>query len=160
LRIPRATPDRRCTFTLIDIRPENDMRIRPCLTLDDAHNMVAACRQAGAAKNLKPTVAIVDAGGHLLYLERPDTNGPNTVEMATLKARTAALRERPSSAFAKRVAERPGFLAVPNCLGVPGGVPLMYQGECLGGVGVSGVAGDDEPVAQAGADAMVNAKPE
>ena len=94
------------------------MRSKPCLTLDDAHKMVAACRKAGAAKKMEPTVAVVDAGGHLLYLERPDRNGPNTVEMATLKARTAALRERPSSAFARRVAERPGFLAVPNCLGV------------------------------------------
>src|ERR1700745_3197080 len=103
------------------------MRTKPCLTLDDAHKMVAACRKAGAARKMEPTVAVVDAGGHLLYLERPDRNGPNTVEMATLKARTAALRERPSSAFAQRVAERPGFLAVPNCLG--GGA------HCCGGAG-------------------------
>jgi glc operon protein GlcG len=108
---------------------------------------------------MAPTVAVVDAGGHLLYLERPDRNGPNTVEMATLKARTAALRERPSSAFAKRVAERPGFLAVPNCLGVPGGVPIIHQDECIGGVGVSGIGENDEPVAQAGADAVGSQKP-
>jgi uncharacterized protein GlcG (DUF336 family) len=141
-------------------RPENQMRSKPCLTLDDAHKMVAACRKAGAAKKMEPTVAVVDAGGHLLYLERPDRNGPNTVEMATLKARTAALRERPSSAFAKRVAERPGFLAVPNCLGVPGGIPIIHQQECIGGVGVSGIGEHDEPVAQAGADAVGSEKPQ
>lgn len=135
------------------------MRSKPCLTLDDAYKMVAACREAGAAKQMQPTVAIVDAGGHLLFLERPDRNGPNTVEMATLKARTAALRERPSSAFAQRVAERPGFLAVPNCLGVQGGVPIIHQDECIGGVGVSGIGGNDEPVAQAGADALGSGKP-
>jgi glc operon protein GlcG len=135
------------------------MRSKPCLTLDDALKMAAACRKAGAAKKMEPTVAVVDAGGHLLYLERPDRNGPNTTEMATLKARTAALRERPSSAFAKRVAERPGFLAVPNCLGVPGGVPIIHQDECIGGVGVSGIGEHDEPVAQAGADAVGSQKP-
>jgi glc operon protein GlcG len=116
------------------------MRSKPCLTLDDAHKMVAACRKAGAAKKMEPTVAVVDAGGHLLYLERPDRNGP-------------------SSAFAKRVAERPGFLAVPNCLGVPGGIPIIYQEECIGGVGVSGIGENDEPVAQAGADAVESEKP-
>jgi len=135
------------------------MRTKPCLTLEDAHKMAAACRQAAARTNEEPTVAVVDDGGHLLYLERPDRNGPNTVEMATLKARTAALRERPSSAFAKRVAERPGFLAVPNCLGVPGGIPIIHKGECVGGVGVSGIGENDEPVAQAGADAMGSEKP-
>jgi glc operon protein GlcG len=79
--------------------------------------------------------------------------------MATLKARTAALRARPSSAFAKRVAERPGFLAVPNCLGVPGGIPVVFEEECIGGVGVSGIGENDEPVAQAGADAMGSEQP-
>src|SRR5215831_20217834 len=123
------------------------MRRKPCLTAEDVHKMVAACKEHGTRIKREPTVAVVDAGGHLLYLERPDRNGPNTVEMATLKARTAALRERPSSAFAKRVAERPGFLAVPNCLGVPGGIPIIHKGECVGGVGVSGIGENDEPVA-------------
>ena len=135
------------------------MRNKPCLTLDDVHKMVAAARKAGAKKKLEPTVAIVESAGHLLYLERPDGNGVNTVEMSTLKARTAALRERPSSAFAKRVKDRPGFLAVPNCLGVPGGVPLIHKGIVVGGIGVSGIAEDDEPVAQAGADAIGSEKP-
>jgi uncharacterized protein GlcG (DUF336 family) len=48
---------------------------------------------------------------------------------------------------------------VPNCLGVPGGIPIIYKGECIGGVGVSGIAEEDEPVAQAGADAMNSEKP-
>jgi uncharacterized protein GlcG (DUF336 family) len=130
------------------------MRNKPCLTLDDVFRMVAASRQAAADRKLECTIAGVDPGGHLLYLERPDSQGANGVEMATLKARTAALRERPSSAFAKRVRERPGFLMVPNCLGVQGGVPIMHDGDCVGGIGVSGISEHDEPVAQAGADAL------
>ena len=130
------------------------MRLKPCLTSEDAQKMVAACKAEAAKRKLEPTVAVVDAAGHLLHLERPDRNGVNTVEMSTLKARTAALRERPSSAFAARVAERPGFLMTPNCLGVEGGIPVLFEGECIGGVGVSGIAEDDGPVAQAGADAF------
>jgi glc operon protein GlcG len=128
------------------------MRRKPCLTTDDVLKIVAACKAAGAKIKREPTVAVVDAGGHLLHLERPDRNGVNTVEMATLKARTAALRGRPSSAFESRVKERPGFLMVPNCLGVEGGIPLLFEDECLGGVGVSGIDHDDERIAQAGSD--------
>jgi hypothetical protein len=64
--------------------------------------------------------------------------------MWTIKARTAVLRGRPSSAFATRVRERPGFLLVSNCLGVDGGVPILFDGGCLGGIGVSGIGQDDE----------------
>jgi len=128
------------------------MRRKPCLTTDDVLKIVAVCKAAGAKIKREPTVAVVDAGGHLLHLERPDRNGVNTVDMATLKARTAALRGRPSSAFESRVKERPGFLMVPNCLGVEGGVPILFEEECLGGVGVSGIDYDDERVAQAGCD--------
>ncbi len=130
------------------------MRRKPSLTTDDVLKIVAACKSAGAKIKREPTLAVVDAGGHLLHLERPDRNGVNTVEMATLKARTAALRGRPSSAFQERVKEHPGFLMVPNCLGVEGGVPVLFEDECIGGVGVSGIDYDDERVAQAGCDAF------
>jgi glc operon protein GlcG len=130
------------------------MRHKPCLTTDDVLKIVTACKDAGAKLGREPTVAVVDAGGHLLHLERPDKNGVITIDMATLKARTAALRGRPSSNFEARVKERPGFLMVPNCLGVEGGVPVVFQDECLGGVGVSGIDYDDESVAKAGAEAF------
>jgi len=130
------------------------MRRKPCLTTQDVLKMVAACKEYGAKIKREPTIAVVDAGGHLLHLERPDRNGVNTTKMATLKARTAVLRGRPSAAFATRVKERPGFLMVPNCLGVPGGIPVIFEDECIGGVGVSGIDHDDEPVAKAGAEAF------
>jgi uncharacterized protein GlcG (DUF336 family) len=130
------------------------MRQKTCLTSDDVHQMVAACKAKGAAINRDPTIAIVDEAGHLLFLERPDRNGVNTVEMATAKARTAAFRKRPSRAFGERIRERPESLAAPNYLGVPGGIPILFEGECIGGIGVSGIGRDDEPVAEAGAAAM------
>jgi glc operon protein GlcG len=130
------------------------MRLKPSITTEDVLKMVAAAKEAGARIKRQPTIAVVDAGGHLLHLERPDRNGVNTVEMSTLKARTAALRGRPSSAFEARVKDRPGFMMVPNCLGVEGGVPILHEGECLGGVGVSGIDHDDEKIAKVGADAF------
>lgn len=129
------------------------MRRKPCLTSDDVHKIVAACKKAGENIKREPT----DAGGHLRHLEPPDRNGVNTVDMATLKARTAALRGRPRSAFESRVKDRPGLLMVPNCLGVAGGMAILFEDECPGGVGVSGSDHDDEPVALAGAEALKGA---
>ena len=130
------------------------MRTKPQLTLDDAYKIAAAVRAEATKRRLAGTIAIVDSGGHLLYLERPDRQSPNSVDIATLKARTAAYRERPSSALQERVKERPGWLMFPNSLPIAGGVPLFYADECVGGVGVSGIADDDELAAQAGADAL------
>lgn len=132
------------------------MRNKPCLTLADAWRMAAACREAATMRKQEATIAIVDDGGHLIYLERPDLHRPNAVEMATLKARTAALRARPSSTLEERVKERPGFLMVPNVLGVRGGVPVFYSGECVGGIGISGIDPDDELIAAAGAGTLAN----
>ena len=131
------------------------MRTKLCLSTEDVQKIVAACKKEAAKHGEDATIAVVDDGGQLLYLERPDSQGPNSVEMAAGKARTAAIRERPSSALEARVAERPGFLTYPNVIAVSGGVPLFYEGRCVGGVGVSGIGENDEPVAKAGADALV-----
>jgi uncharacterized protein GlcG (DUF336 family) len=130
------------------------MRNRPQLTLEDAHVVAAAARERARKDGLEGTIAIVDFGGHLLYLERPDLQSPNSVEVALRKARTAAFRERPSSALEQRVKDSPGWLNFPNGLAMSGGVPLFYEGQCVGGIGVSGIAYQDEIAAQAGAEAM------
>jgi len=130
------------------------MRLKPSLTPEDVTKIVAAAKREAGRHGLLATIAVVDHGGDLLYLERPDTHSPNAVEMATGKARTAAFRERPSSALAERVKERPGFLMTPNQIGVRGGVQLFYEGEGVGGIGVSGIGQNDEPTAEAGAAAL------
>ena len=130
------------------------MRNKPHLTLDDVFRMAAAARAEARKRKLEGTIAIVDFGGALMYLERPDRQSPNSVEVATLKARAAAFRERPSSQLGARVKDEPGWLMFPNGIGMPGGVPLFAGGECVGAIAVAGIAHDDEPVAQAGADAL------
>jgi glc operon protein GlcG len=133
------------------------MRLKPSLTLEDAKMMVEACGRAARELGREGTIAIVDAGGHLIYLERPDLQSPNSVDVAAMKARTAAFRERPSSNLEERVKERPGWLMFPNGLPMSGGVPLFHGKECVGGIAVSGIAEDDEKVAQAGAAALAAA---
>ena len=75
--------------------------------------------------------------------------------MAAGKARTAAFRERPSSSLRS---SREGEAGLPDLSQRPsrvtGGVPLFYEGQCVGGVGVSGIADGDEVVAKAGAEAL------
>jgi uncharacterized protein GlcG (DUF336 family) len=83
------------------------MRNKPQLTIDDVFRMAAAARRVAAEKNLEGTIAIVDFSGALMYLERPDRQSPNSVEVATVKARTAVFRERPSSELRQRVKEEP-----------------------------------------------------
>ncbi len=130
------------------------MRLRPSLTSEDIAKIVAAAKQEASRHGLEPTIAIVDFGGSLLYLERPDSHTPLAIDMSTGKARTAALRERASSALEQRVKDRPGFLTMPGMVAIRGGVPLVWNNECVGGIGVSGIAEHDEIVAKAGADAL------
>jgi uncharacterized protein GlcG (DUF336 family) len=130
------------------------MLTKLCLSSVEVQAIVAACKARAAELGVGATIAVVDEGGQLLYLERADSQGPGSVDMATGKARTAAIRERPTAALEDRVKERPGFLTFPNAIAVRGGVPVFYQGKCVGGVGVSGIGENDEPVAQAGADTI------
>ena len=133
------------------------MRLRPSLTSEDIAKIVAAAKQEAARHGMEGTIAIVDFSGCLLYLERPDTHTPLAIDMSTGKARTAALRERASSALEERVQARPGFLTMPGMVAIRGGVPLIWNNECVGGIGVSGIAEHDEIVAMAGAAALQKA---
>ncbi|HLC40340.1 MAG TPA: heme-binding protein [Methylomirabilota bacterium] len=127
------------------------MRNRPALTASDVQKMVAACRTEAEKNGWKVTIAVVDDGGYLLHLDRLDGAGPMTAEVAAGKARTAAVTRRPTKFWEDRVKERPVFLKFPDNLPIQGGVPIMYQGECVGAIGVSGVQShEDEQIANAG----------
>ena len=131
------------------------MRTRPAMTLTDAHQMMAACKAEAQKNNWKVAIAIVDDAGYLLLFERMDGTGPTSAEVAPGKARTAALTRRPSKFWEDRLKERPAFLNFPAGQMIQGGLPIMHQGECVGGIGVSGVQShEDEQIAQAGINAL------
>ena len=131
------------------------MRNRPALTAQDVQKMVAACKAEAAKNKWNVTIAVVDDAGSLMYLERLDGAGPMTAEVATGKAHTAAITRRPTKFWEDRLKERPAILKFPGNLPIQGGVPVMYQGECVGAIGVSGVQShEDEQVANAGIAAL------
>lgn len=132
------------------------MRQKPVLTADDCHKMMAACKAEAQKNKWAVTIAIVDDSGAALLVERLDGAGAISATVAMGKAQTSALTKRPSKFFEDRVKERPGFVTFPTP-GVmfQGGVPIVHQGECVGGIGVSGVQShEDEQVAQAGVTAL------
>lgn len=108
---------------------------------------VAAAKERGAAV----TIAVADAGGHLLGLARMDRVHTATVEVAIAKARSAAAFRRPIRVFAEQLAAgNLSLLAIPGCVPLQGGLPIALDGSMIGAVGVSGAAPDlDEAIAQA-----------
>ncbi len=130
------------------------MLVKTQLSLDVA-KAVAAAAQAKAVENgWSVVIAIVDEGGLLHYLERMDGTQTASVQIAQAKASTAAMFKRPSKALEDVVSGgRTAMLALPGATPVEGGVPLVYRGEMVGAIGVSGVQSfQDGVIAQAGAD--------
>jgi len=128
------------------------MRNKPCLTSDDVHKIVAACKAEAAKNKWNVSVAVVDDAGFLLHLERMDGAGGMTSVVAEGKARTAAVTGRSTKFWEDRIKDRPVFLKFPDSLPIQGGIPLTWQGQCVGAIGVSGVQShEDEQVANAGA---------
>jgi len=131
------------------------MRTKPCLTAADAKKMMAAGLAEAEKNNWVVTIAIVDDGGYVMLVQRMEGAVVTTAEVAIGKARTAALTRRPSKFMEDRVKDRPAFLSFPAGLLIQGGLPIIHQNECVGGVGVSGVQSfEDEQIARAGIAAL------
>jgi glc operon protein GlcG len=133
------------------------MKSKPTLELTDLR-AIAAAAEAEAVKNAwAVTIAIVDDGGHLAWLQRLDGAAPISSEIAPAKARTAALGRRESKVYEEMInGGRVSFLSAPSLQGMlEGGVPIMVQGQCVGAVGVSGVkSAEDAQIALAGIAAL------
>ena len=98
---------------------------------------------------------MVDDGGFLIQLERMDGAVAQSAMIATCKAQTSAATRTATKALEEIVKERPATVAFPGRVAVQGGLPIMYQGECVGAVGVSGAKShEDEQVASAGLKAI------
>lgn len=133
------------------------MKTQAILTLDDVKAIAAASEAEAARNNWAVTIAIVDSGGHLLWLQRLDGAAPISSEIAPAKARTAALGRRASKVYEDMInGGRVSFLSAPSLQGLlEGGVPIMVDGACVGAVGVSGVKStEDAQIARAGIAAL------
>jgi uncharacterized protein GlcG (DUF336 family) len=134
------------------------MKTRPTLTAADASAIGKAAEAEALSHGWAVSIAVVDDGGHLLWLQRLDGAAPISAEIAPAKARTAAVGRRESRIYEEMINQgRVSFLSAPALRGMlEGGVPIMVEGECVGAVGASGVkASEDAQIARAGIAAVV-----
>ena len=113
-----------------------------------ATGVLAECR----ANKWNVAVAVVDNNGGLIYFERMDNTQTASLDIAIGKARNGAMYRRPTRAWVDTIAKTgPAVMTLPGVVASPGGLPIMADGKVIGGVGVSGVTGDqDEQCALAG----------
>jgi uncharacterized protein GlcG (DUF336 family) len=133
------------------------------LTHAGARMMVATAIEKARAAGIAISCCVTDAGGHIVILERMDGGRFHTLHSCTTKAVCAASNRRPTSAKGAVGQD----LDVTHAIGLAlaagpqrwtameGGVPVVVDGECIGGVGVSG--GDwqaDLRIAQAAVESI------
>lgn len=129
---------------------------KPVLTLEDARRIAAAAEAEALRNDWRVAIAIVDDGGHLLYLQRSHDTQFGSVETAIMKAHAAAAFQRPTKSSEDAVLSgRLIHLALPGVIPAEGGVPLLRDGQLVGGLGISGVRSfQDGMIAQAGAEVL------
>ncbi len=132
------------------------MQTRKFLTLDDVQAIGAAAAAEAAKNRWAVTIAIVDDGGHLLWLQRLDGAPTVSVYIGQEKARAAALGRRETKRYEDMINQgRTAFLSAPLAGMLEGGVPIIVDGHVLGAVGVSGVqSSEDVLIARAGIAAL------
>ncbi|MCB1916912.1 MAG: heme-binding protein [Rhodocyclaceae bacterium] len=125
------------------------------LTLDDARRIAAAAEAEASRNGWAVSIAVCDAGGHALWLQRLDGAPLMSAQLAPEKARTCALTGKPSKVFEDMVNNgRHAALAMP-VTPLEGGEPIVVEGRVIGAVGVSGVkASEDAQIARAGIAAV------
>lgn len=131
---------------------------KPVLTLAAAKKMVAAAEAEAHKRKSTVVIAVVDDGGHLLLLQRLDDTQVASVEVGIAKARTAAIFRRPSRDFEEQIRDgRVAAVALPGATPLQGGLPIVFGGQVIGAIGVSGnTPQEDEDIARAGAAAFQN----
>lgn len=133
------------------------MKTKSFLELADIKTIAAAAEAEAVRNNWAVTIAIVDDGGHLLWLQRLDGAAPLSSHIAPAKAHTAALGRRETKTYEDVInGGRTSFLSAPGVHGLlEGGVPIVRDGQVIGAVGVSGVkSNEDAQVAKAGVAAL------
>ncbi|TXI62383.1 MAG: heme-binding protein [Limnohabitans sp.] len=133
------------------------MKTQSVLESADIKAIAAAAEAEALKNNWAVSIAIVDAGGHLLHFQRLDGAAPISSHIAPAKAHTAAMGRRDSKGYEDIInGGRYAFLTAPAVQGMlEGGVPIMKDGFCLGAVGVSGVkSSEDAQIAKAGIAAI------
>jgi glc operon protein GlcG len=136
-------------------------RENPRLTLEGAKVVLASAERRAAELGVPMDIAVVDDGGHLLVFSRMDGAKISSVEIAMVKAHSAAIRRQPSGPYVENgqpnLVVTLGLMVGSRARQTPlrGGLPLLVDGQCVGAIGVSnGSEEQDLDVARAGAAAL------
>jgi glc operon protein GlcG len=133
-----------------------DLPSKKYLNLAAIKTMVAAAEADAQRQHVEVTICIVDESGNLLFLEKADSAPLNTIQWAQKKARHAAFYKSPSKDAEDTVKKgHTEALAYPEFFPNQGGLPILADGQILGGIAASGAKSEiDEAIAQAGLDAL------
>ncbi len=134
-----------------------DLPTKKYLNLAAIKTLAAAAESEAQKRNVQVTICIVDEGGNLLFLQKADGVGLNTIDFAQRKARYAALYRRPSKAAADQLKDgNLAVLAFPAGFPNQGGLPIQVDGQTIGAIACSGAASEvDEAIAQKAIDALL-----
>jgi glc operon protein GlcG len=134
-----------------------DLPSRKWLNLAAIKTMAAAAEAEAQKRNVQVTICIVDESGNLLFLQKADGAGLNTIQFAQKKARYAALYRRPSKAAADSLKSgNLDVLAFPDGFPNQGGLPIKVDGDTIGAIACSGAASEvDEAISQVAIDALL-----
>lgn len=132
------------------------------LTKDGAMTILQGALDKAASLGVAASVSVVDDGGHMMAFGRSDDAELYSISISTAKARSAAFTRFPSGKKSPSGNERDDHhaLAITLAAGpgsfvtIPGGLPIIVDGHCIGAVGASGAAKHDVDIAQAGIEAF------
>lgn len=127
------------------------------MSAEDIAKVAAAAQARAEEKKWRVSIAIVDEGGHPVFLKRLDHAAPISAYIAQAKASSAALGRRETQGYEDMINQgRLAFLSVPKLEGMlEGGVPILVNGDVVGAIGISGVRpGEDAEIAKTGAAAL------
>jgi glc operon protein GlcG len=143
-------------FGLLSLNASAQLVEKKVLTLDGAKKAAAAAEAEAKKNNWNVVIAVVDDGGHLLYLQRIDGTQTGSIDVAIQKARTSQAFKRPTKVFEDAIAGgRNALIALHGALPLEGGLPIMVDGQLVGAIGVSGVKStEDGQIAKAGVDSF------
>ena len=127
------------------------MKTKHYLTLEDAEFLLTRAHQYAIDQKFNVSIAVVDETGTLLAMKRMDGASPMTANLAIEKAKCSALSRKPTLLFEELIKDgQLGFLTVSSISGMlEGAEPILYQGQLVGALGVSGVKShQDAQIAQ------------
>jgi uncharacterized protein GlcG (DUF336 family) len=129
---------------------------RKDLSYAAARTIAETAIESCAAKGYRVSAVVVDRDGETIVALRGDNASPHTMENARRKAYTANSFRTSTAEYAKRFANNDPLVhqqvTLPNVIAIPGGLPVKIGEDVIGGAGVSGSPGVDEPCVQAGLD--------